>query len=146
MDRKEFLRRCGSACAGGLVLSVLAQGCRSLRASSFAVEGSHVIIPLSEFVVGDGSNNSFHQFVIAYPDLLQYPLGVFRHGEKDFTAVLLRCTHQGTELQVFGDVMQCPAHGSEFDARGRVQQGPASTDLITFPIAIEPGRIRIALQ
>lgn len=110
------------------------------------VEGAEVIIPLSEFVIGDASMRSFRQFVIGYPDILQYPLCVFRHREKDFTALLLRCTHQGTELQVFGDTMQCPAHGSEFDNRGRVQHGPASFDLVTFPIVNERDQIRIAIK
>ena len=34
--------------------------------------------------------------------------------DRQFTAIWMECSHQGTRLQVYGDVLQCPAHGSEF--------------------------------
>lgn len=40
--------------------------------------------------------------------------------ENKYHALWTGCTHQGTELQVFGDRLQCPAHGSEFANTGAV--------------------------
>jgi Rieske Fe-S protein len=58
----------------------------------------------------------------------------------------MRCTHQGTELQASGDVLQCSAHGSEFNNRGQVRSGPASTNLRTFPVVINQDEIFIDLR
>jgi Rieske Fe-S protein len=58
----------------------------------------------------------------------------------------MRCTHQGTELQVFGDKLQCPAHGSEFNSKGGVQNGPADTTLRTFPVEIKNNLLHISLK
>jgi Rieske Fe-S protein len=60
--------------------------------------------------------------------------------------MLLVCTHQGAELQVFGDKIQCPAHGSEFSNRGVLESGPANTDLRKFPIVIENNILKISLK
>jgi Rieske Fe-S protein len=58
----------------------------------------------------------------------------------------MRCTHQGAELQVFGDKLQCPAHGSEFSSKGAVQNGPADNTLRTFPVTIEKNQLKISLK
>jgi Rieske Fe-S protein len=58
----------------------------------------------------------------------------------------MKCTHQGTELQVFGDRLQCPAHGSEFTLDGNVKNGPADTALRTFPVIKENKTLKIDLS
>jgi len=58
----------------------------------------------------------------------------------------MRCTHQGAELQVFGDKFQCPAHGSEFNSNGGIQNGPADMKLRTFAITIENNQLKISLK
>lgn len=60
--------------------------------------------------------------------------------------MLMSCTHQNAELQVFGDKLQCPAHGSEFDNTGRVLNAPADTNLRTFPVTVENNTIKISLK
>jgi Rieske Fe-S protein len=60
--------------------------------------------------------------------------------------MLMTCTHQGAQLQVFGDKLQCPAHGSEFSNRGVMENGPANTDLRKFPIVIENNTLKISLK
>ena len=69
-------------------------------------------------------------------EILQHPICIYRFNENTFKALLMKCTHQGAELQVFGDKLQCPAHGSEFNNQGEVKDGPADHDLRTFPITI----------
>ncbi|GAW87970.1 hypothetical protein FPS14_contig00001-0044 [Flavobacterium psychrophilum] len=58
----------------------------------------------------------------------------------------MKCTHQGAELQAFGDKLQCAAHGSEFNNKGIVESGPASSDLKKFPIIIENNTLKISLK
>lgn len=77
---------------------------------------------------------------------LQYPIVLYRFSETNYQALLMKCTHQGTELQVFGDRLQCPAHGSEFTNTGAVQNGPADEQLRTFPIQIEENSLKVNLS
>jgi Rieske Fe-S protein len=58
----------------------------------------------------------------------------------------MQCTHQGTELQASGDVLQCPAHGSEFNNKGQVTNGPADNGLRTFPITVTNTELLIDLR
>jgi Rieske Fe-S protein len=58
----------------------------------------------------------------------------------------MKCTHQGSELQVFGDALQCPSHGSEFDKHGGLLNGPADKPLRTFPVKIENDQLKISLK
>ena len=58
----------------------------------------------------------------------------------------MQCTHQGSQLQVFGDKLQCPAHGSEFSNQGLVQNGPADQTLRKFPVYIESDFLKISLK
>jgi Rieske Fe-S protein len=57
----------------------------------------------------------------------------------------MQCTHQGAELQAFGDKLQCPAHGSEFSNRGQVESGPATAPLRTFPVSADNNELKISL-
>lgn len=144
MNRKEFIHSCGVACVGTLALGLMFQGCRSTKMITAQLSGSDLLIPLSAF---DTEGKEEHQpFVLAQNENLQYPIGIYRFDEQNYTALLMRCTHQGTELQAFGDRLLCPAHGSEFTNKGEVQSGPADQPLRTFPVVIEKEQLRISLK
>lgn len=84
--------------------------------------------------------------MVVQNDILQYPVCVYRINENEYTALWMQCTHQGAELQVFGDKLQCPAHGSDFTNTGIVQSGPADRKLRTFPVTIEANQLKISLK
>ena len=65
---------------------------------------------------------------------------------ESYTALWMKCTHQGTELHAFGDRLQCPAHGSEFKKNGEVQNGPAADPLRTFPVVVADNALKINLR
>ncbi|MBK8828174.1 MAG: Rieske (2Fe-2S) protein [Saprospiraceae bacterium] len=71
---------------------------------------------------------------------------MYRIEENKYNALWLECTHQGNEVQVFGDKLQCPAHGSEFSNSGLVTNGPADRNLRTFPVTIEGNYLKISLR
>ena len=121
------------------------QGCTGSQYIAAQLVGSDMIIPVSSFQSEKDGATSFKKYVIAHHDKLQYPICIYRISENDYKALLMRCTHQGTELQVFGDRLQCPAHGSEFSTTGSVQNGPAETALRTFPVSIENDNLKISL-
>lgn len=86
------------------------------------------------------------RYVLVQHERLQFPICVFEHPNQQFTAVWMKCSHQGAELQVFGDKLQCPAHGSEFDSQGNPLNPPADMHLRTFPVNLKNELITIHLQ
>lgn len=101
---------------------------------------------MTAFEIERNGEKKIARYVVAQNDTLEYPVCVFRDSESEFTALLMRCTHQGTELQVFGDRLQCPAHGSEFTTKGLAQNGPADTNLRRFKVLVENDRLKIDLS
>jgi Rieske Fe-S protein len=74
-----------------------------------------------------------------------FPIVVYRLNATEYSALLMKCTHQGQELNANGDQLSCPAHGSEFDNRGRVLEGPAEAPLTSYKTRIENGQIYIQM-
>jgi Rieske Fe-S protein len=130
--------------SGGLMLSLL-EGCSTTKVATAAIEGSDMIVPLADFITKKSDQTTYKQYLVVQHEKLKYPICVFRFDENNYEALLMRCTHQGTELQVFGDRFQCPAHGSEFNNRGEVKQGPAATSLRKFPVTITNNQLKISL-
>ena len=113
-------------------------GCAGTKYLTAPIEGDSLVVPTAAFVE--------KKYIVVENDQLEYPICVYRFSENDYKALLMKCTHQGTELQVFGDRLQCPAHGSEFTNTGSVQNGPADRPLRTFNITVLDNSIRIRLS
>ena len=143
MNRKEFIAAgCLSCFSGGVILSVL-ESCSATKIITASIAGSDLIVPLTDFEKG---NQKFKKYLVVQNELLKYPVCVFRFDENYYEAVLMKCTHQGTVLQVSGDMLHCPAHGSEFDDHGKVVSGPANTPLRTFRATVVANQLKISLK
>lgn len=145
MKRKEFIKTCSAGCLGFSAFGLLSQSCTSSKIITASILDSSLIVPVYAFEIVKNEQKSYRLYVIAQNEKLQYPICIYRLGENNYKALLMRCTHQGTELQVFGNKLQCPAHGSEFGNQGNVTNGPADEDLRTFPIKIANDQLKIAL-
>ena len=146
MDRKNFIKTCGFTCVCGSALNTVLQSCTSSKILSGNIIGDDLIVALKDFETNTGDGKQYKQYVVVQTELLLFPICVYRFNENDYRALWMRCTHQGNELQVFGDKLQCPAHGSEFDNKGNVRNGPAEKQLRTFPVTIENKQLRISLK
>lgn len=146
MKRKEFIHTCSKSClliiGGGLTLL---QSCMGSQYVAAQLSGSDMIVPLTSFETKKNGTIAYRKYVIAHNDKLEYPICIYRLSATDYVAILMKCTHQGTELQVFGDRLQCPAHGSEFSTSGAVKNGPAETVLRSFPIIVDSENLKINL-
>ena len=135
MDRKDFIKQCGFACLGIAGVSLLAQSCAGSRQINAALKDNQLQLDLSSFAgTKKNGEQQYKRYVVVYNDQLNYPIVVYRNNENDYTALLLRCSHQYNELNVNGELLTCPAHGSEFDSRGNVVNGPADSGLRSFPV------------
>jgi Rieske Fe-S protein len=142
MERKEFIKTCGFACLGGFLASTVLEGCAGTRMIAGTIVDSDLVVPQSSFKNG----NSSKLYIVVQNEQLKYPVCVYRFSDTEYTALLMRCTHQGAELQVFGDRLECPAHGSQFDDKGHVKNGPADTNLRSFPVIVQNNQIHISLK
>lgn len=145
MDRKDFLKQCGLGCLGTVGVTPLLSGC-SAKIFAGKIEGDDMLIPLKDFETRAGKETHYKKYVVVQNELLQHPICVYRLSNTEYSALWMKCTHQGAELQVFGNMLQCPAHGSEFKHTGEVQGGPADRKLRTFPVTIEKDHIKISLK
>lgn len=59
------------------------------------------------------------------------PVAVVREGDS-YTALNLRCTHQGATVEGTSDGWKCPLHGSQFALDGDLERGPADSNLAEF--------------
>jgi len=146
MDRRSFIRNSCTACLSVTAASALFTSCATTKYVSGTLSKDGITVSKDEFKVKQKGGTAYSSFVIVPNDALQYPICLYRFNEEEYSALWMRCTHQGTELQASGDVLQCTAHGSEFTNRGIVRNGPASTNLRTFPVTINNDQIFIDLR
>lgn len=146
MDRNEFIKQCGFACLGAVGISAIAQSCSPARQLNASVVENKLTVPLSAFVIKKKSGDeSYRRYIVARNEQLNYPLVIYRNNENDYTALLLRCSHQYNELNVNGELLSCPAHGSEFDTNGNVVNGPANEKLRSFIVTKDSQHLYIQL-
>ncbi len=146
MLRRDFILKGCMACIGGLSATTLLQSCGTTKHINANIIGSDIIVPLSNFEFIANNKTTYKKYLIIQNNSLQYPICVYRINEKKYTALWMRCTHQGAELVAYGDVLQCPAHGAEFNNNGIVTSQPATENLKTFAISIEINQLKISLK
>ncbi|HEV8283598.1 MAG TPA: Rieske (2Fe-2S) protein [Chitinophagaceae bacterium] len=146
MNRREFLVKGCTACMATVGVSSLLNSCAPTQYISGTLGKDGLTISKDEFKLNQKSNTAYRSFVIIRNDALQYPICVYRFSDEQYSALWMKCTHQGTELNASGDFLQCPAHGSEFNNKGMVKTGPADKNLRIFPVTVLPNELFIDLR
>ena len=146
MNRKEFLVKTCTTCIAAAGMSSLLSSCLSTHYISGALGKDGLTISKNDFKVSQKDNAAYRSFIIVRNDALQYPICVYRLNDEQYSALWMKCTHQGTELNASGDFLQCPAHGSEFNNKGKVKSGPADKELRKFPVVISNDELFIDLR
>jgi len=145
MDRKEFLKICGFSCLGIIGLSGIMQSCGTTHYAASNIKGNRLVISKKEFEITEGTTSKYRNQIISKVEGINYPIIIYRNSNDSYKALLLRCSHQGAELSVHGDILTCPAHGSEFGKNGEVIQGPAEQQLTAFKVETDIENIYIQL-
>lgn len=60
-----------------------------------------------------------------------------RTSTSTFVALGMACTHQGTKVNIQGQIFVCPNHGARYNSTGVVTQGPASRALASHTVAYD---------
>lgn len=145
MDRKEFLKVCGGSCLGLIGISLLNQSCTGTHYVQSVANNNQLPVSKTEFTKIKKNKTELRKYIVVKSDKLEQPIIVYRKADNSYEALLLRCTHQGIELNVNGDILTCSAHGSEFSNKGEVIQGPADQKLKSFLVSSDEKNIYIQL-
>ncbi len=121
-------------------------GCQSTYYTNGAIEPNGISVLRAEFNFMKKDKSLIRQYIIVRNESVEFPIYLYRFSDDEYTALLMKCTHQGNELQASGDHLNCPAHGSEFNNKGVVAQGPAENNLRSFKVIAENDKIFIDLR
>ena len=145
MDRRKFTKTC-MMCVPASVLLPALSGCQSTFYTSGVVEDNGISVLKSDFIYLKKDQPSQRDYIIVKNASLQFPIYLYKISDEDYSAILMKCSHQGNELQAAGDHLHCPAHGSEFNNRGVVSHGPAEENLRTFKVTPTGDKLFIDLR
>jgi len=145
-NRREFIRKSCILCAGLSTSAFIVSGCQVTHYISGSFQGEDILLPVSEFNYEKKGQVQKRSFIIIQNEKLEFPIYVYRFSNTEYSAIWMKCAHQGAELQASGDHLYCPSHGSEYNNLGEVKQGPAETNLRTFPVTVQGDSILINLR
>jgi len=145
MERKKFIKNCCYAAIGIPLGASFLESCGVYYATTTSFK-EKIVVPKSEFIKIKKEKKIFRQFIYVEVASTKYPICLYKEGEEDYIATLLKCTHRGCELNVGGGVYSCLCHGSEFTIRGKVLEGPATKRLQTFKTSFDNENIYIHLS
>jgi len=146
MKRRDFIRSSCTACLSITGISLLGTGCSTLINTTGKLVKDGLILTTEDFKIKEKGSSAYRSFLIVRNDALKYPICVYRFNDVEYSALWMKCAHQGAELQASGDYLHCPAHGSEYNNKGQVTNGPASSNLRTFPVSVANNEIFIDLR
>ncbi|MBN8826893.1 Rieske (2Fe-2S) protein [Spirosoma sp.] len=145
ITRQNFLKTCGATCLGAISLSTLLSSCKSVYYAQMPLlKGNTIEVSRKEFeIVSKKGDVTLRPFVLVEVKGQSFPIYLYRRSDTDYSAVLMKCSHQGNELNAHDGHLTCPAHGSEYDATGKVLEGPAEKSLTAYRVTADPQTIII---
>ena len=146
MERTKFIKTCCYAAVGLPITAIFMQSCGAIYYATPTRERDRLVVSKSEFVRIKKSKQVERAYVLLSVHETGFPICLYKTDKTNYTASLMKCTHNGCELIVGGGIYSCPCHGSEFSVQGRVLQGPANRDLTIFRTETDHENIYIYLS
>jgi Rieske Fe-S protein len=146
MNRRIFTKNVCLMCLGTAVAPSMLSGCQATHYATGVFERNGIALSKTEFIYVKNDQTQYRSYIIVRNDQLQFPIYLYRFSDEQYSAVLMKCTHQGGELNASGDHLHCPSHGSEFDNYGNMTQGPAEKNLRSFKVSIDTEKLLIDLS
>lgn len=146
MNRRDFISTTCLTCAAGIGLSALLQSCTSNKYVVSSIGEKNVItLKKTEFTTVKKGKTKELRFILLKPENWAFPIAVYKMQNDQYGSLLLKCTHQGCELNAYETTLVCPCHGAEFNTKGDVTTGPAEKSLTTFVTTSDNDNIYIQL-
>lgn len=146
MNRRQFFKEGGSFCLGSFGVLSVVSSCSSVQhhASTTLINGKLEVLK-SDFVELRDGKTIVKKYLVLKHESLPFPIALFKNSAEEYTAVLMKCTHNACELNPQGSYLVCPCHGSEFNSKGEVQNPPAEENLAQFKTTFDHEKIYIHL-
>ncbi len=133
-SRREFVGLAARALSGGALAGTAVPLLGSCASSLHAGPAGY-----SALADVSGLTADVQSLVIAAPGPDGAPILVVRRSSDRFTALSMRCTHEGCPVSPpAGGIITCPCHGSQFDLEGKVLRGPAKFPLARYATKYNP--------
>lgn len=145
MERRKFIKSCCYSAIGIPLVVPFLQSCGAIYYASSTPNEGKLIVAKSEFINVKKNKQLKRDFVLLKTNGLDFPICLYKKSEDNYIASLLKCTHNGCELNVGGGIYSCLCHGSEFLVSGKVLEGPAERNLQTFKTETDHENIYIYL-
>ena len=138
MERRDFLKKSCSACAGISLLLPFLESCGTSATIFKAIpENNRLTIPRSVFET--------QPYAMIRAQKLSYDI-LLRKSENDqFTAIYMKCTHRDSPVQFTKTGFVCNDHGSRFTIEGEVTKSPAKNNLTRLPVEADSQSVFISL-
>lgn len=143
MERKAFIKKSLAAVIGIPLGVTILNSCESIYYAEVTRKDSTITIAKSEFIIEEKERQ--RNFVLVETAESDFPICIYKRNEEEYVASLMKCTHQGCELNIGGGIYSCPCHGSEFNTQGEVLDGPATKKLKTYKIITDDQNIYLQL-
>lgn len=103
------------------------------------------ISPKNELIINKSEFDTQNYVLLQHP-VDKHPICLFKTATDEYTASLMKCTHQKCTTEVVGDHFICPCHGAQFTSKGHVIKGPAEENLHTFATRSTADSVYISLR
>ena len=146
MERRKFIKTCCYSAVGIPLSASFLQSCGAIYYATSTREKDRLTVAKSEFLRIKKEKQVARNYILLNIDEMGFPICIYKTDKVNYTASLLKCTHNGCELNVGGGIYTCPCHGSEFSTTGKVLEGPADRNLKTYKTETDHENIYIYLS
>lgn len=142
MERRAFIKSSCNICLLGAAGVLLTQ-MTACSPASYPIFKTEVINDQLQIPIASFAQSNF-QFV--RPKGWYYDIAVRKTDNNTYEAILMKCTHQDTQLTPSGSGFSCSLHGSQFNKDGHVTKGPAELSLKQYPVTVDKDNLVIRVK
>jgi cytochrome b6-f complex iron-sulfur subunit len=133
VSRREFLGRVAIV-AGAIIAAGCGVSNDLTGVGSGPLPGGSVTIKISDYA---GLATIGQPVEIRTASGSSLGVAAVRINATTFIALGMACTHEGTKVNIVGQIFDCPNHGARFASNGDVTNGPATRPLAQRTVAYD---------
>ena len=133
VTRRDFLGRVAIV-AGAIIASGCGAAADLTAVGSETIPGGSIVVKLADYA---GLATVGQPVEVRNASGSLSGIAAVRTGSASFIALGLACTHQGTKVNIQGQIFSCPNHGARFNNAGAVTQGPATRALALRTVVLD---------
>ncbi len=133
VTRRDFLGRV-AVVAGAIIASGCGAASDLTGVGGGAIPGGSITVKISDYA---GLATVGQPVEIRNASGVLSGIAAVRTGTNSFIALGMACTHEGTKVNIHGQIFDCPNHGARFNSSGAVTLGPANRALASRTVVVD---------